>query len=81
MRVIVIGTSAGGVQALKTLLGDLPFDLDAILLAVIHLAPSSPGFLPDLFASLDDFAVSIHPKAKDCNEGGSIWLRRIGTCL
>src|SRR5215475_540343 len=50
MRVIVIGTSAGGVQALKTLLAGLPVDLDAYVLAVIHIAPSSPGLLPDLLS-------------------------------
>src|SRR5215475_8127621 len=50
MRVIVIGTSAGGVQALKTLLAGLPADFNAYVLAVIHIAPSSPGLLPDLLS-------------------------------
>jgi two-component system, chemotaxis family, protein-glutamate methylesterase/glutaminase len=50
MRVIVIGTSAGGVEALKTLLANLPADLDAVPLAVIHMSPSSPRLLPDLLS-------------------------------
>src|SRR5262249_32887089 len=33
-----------------TLLAALPPDLDAIPLAVLHIAPSSPGLLPDLLS-------------------------------
>src|SRR5262245_42709796 len=50
VRVVVIGTSAGGVQALKTLLVALPADLNAFVFAVIHIAPSSPGLFPDLLS-------------------------------
>jgi two-component system, chemotaxis family, protein-glutamate methylesterase/glutaminase len=50
MRVIVVGTSAGGVRALKILLGELPAGLDAPILVVIHIAPSSPGYLPEMLS-------------------------------
>src|SRR5262245_47534784 len=48
MRVIVIGTSAGGIEALKTLLGKLPADLAAFRLSVIHIPSQSPGVLAGL---------------------------------
>jgi len=50
MRLIAVGTSAGGVRALRTVLGGLPGDFDAAVLVVIHLAPSSPGYLPEIFS-------------------------------
>lgn len=71
VRVIVIGTSAGGVQALKTLLGDLHADLDVVLLAVIHLAPSSPGFLPDLFCKR---LHCVHPSQGERLQRGRFYL-------
>jgi two-component system chemotaxis response regulator CheB len=46
--VIVVGGSAGGVDALMTLLEGLPHDLHAAVLAVIHIPPSSPGRLPEI---------------------------------
>src|SRR5215467_5022757 len=73
LRVIVIGTSAGGVQALKTLLGDLPPDLDAVLLAVIHLAPSSPGLLPDLLSEPGRIRC-VHPSQGEKFQLGRFYL-------
>src|SRR6266536_5252696 len=46
--VIVVGTSAGGVEALRHLAGALPEDLPAAVLAVIHVPPESPGMLPSI---------------------------------
>jgi two-component system chemotaxis response regulator CheB len=46
--IIVIGTSAGGVEALQALVGGLPPDLPAAVFIVLHLAPQSPSFLPDI---------------------------------
>lgn len=46
--IIVVGGSAGGVDALMTLLEGLPHDLHAAVLAVIHIPPSSPGRLPEI---------------------------------
>ena len=46
--VIVVGASAGGVEVLRTLTAGLPRDLDAAVLVVLHIAPSSPSVLPGL---------------------------------
>lgn len=44
--IIVIGASAGGVDALRTLLGGLPRELEASVFVVMHVAADSPGILP-----------------------------------
>lgn len=45
---IVIGASAGGVQALSTLLADLPHELPAAVFIVLHIPAKAPSFLPDI---------------------------------
>ena len=42
-NIIVIGTSAGGLQTLDTLIGQLPTDLPASLCIVQHMAPENNG--------------------------------------
>jgi two-component system chemotaxis response regulator CheB len=46
--VVVIGTSAGGIEALREIAAALPADLPASLLVVIHVPARSPGFLPQI---------------------------------
>jgi two-component system chemotaxis response regulator CheB len=43
--VVVIGASAGGVEALTTLVKQLPEELDVTLLIVVHLAPEARSVL------------------------------------
>ena len=50
VRLIAIGASTGGPQALLTLLGQLPPDLDQAVLVVQHMAE---GFIPGLASWLD----------------------------
>ena len=45
---VVIGTSAGGVAALKTIAGGLPADFPGSVLIVIHTAPDAPGMMPQI---------------------------------
>jgi two-component system, chemotaxis family, protein-glutamate methylesterase/glutaminase len=47
---IVIGASAGGVQALSTLIASLRADLPAAVFIVLHIPPTSPGLLPEILA-------------------------------
>jgi two-component system, chemotaxis family, protein-glutamate methylesterase/glutaminase len=47
---IVIGASAGGVQALMTLVSKLPPDLPAAVFIVLHLSPNFPSHLPAILS-------------------------------
>ena len=55
---IVIGTSAGGVSALITLLGGLPKDLDAPVCIAHHANPTRPSMLPDILSRLGTLTVA-----------------------
>jgi len=44
-RVIVVGASAGGITAVRTLLNKLPKDIPAAIFVVVHTSPDGPGRL------------------------------------
>src|SRR5436190_8056116 len=46
--IIVMGASAGGISALRTILSSLPWDLRASIFIVLHSTEDSPGFLPEI---------------------------------
>lgn len=48
--IVVIGASAGGVDALQRLCSNLPADLDAAVFIAQHLSPSSRSLLPQILA-------------------------------
>lgn len=47
---IVVGASAGGVQALSTLIAALPADLPAAVLIVLHLSSNAPSLLASILS-------------------------------
>jgi two-component system chemotaxis response regulator CheB len=51
--VVVIGTSAGGVEALREMTRGLPAELPASVLVVIHVPTRSPGLIPSILRLLD----------------------------
>ncbi len=48
--IVVIGTSAGGVHALQSLVRRLPGDLPAALFVVLHTSPGGKSILPEILS-------------------------------
>jgi two-component system chemotaxis response regulator CheB len=48
--ILVIGASAGGLEALTALVGGLPAGLPAAVFIVQHVSPNHPSLLPDLLS-------------------------------
>ncbi|AIE83588.1 chemotaxis protein CheB [Fimbriimonas ginsengisoli] len=49
-RILAIGTSAGGVEALSRLVAKLPNDLNAAVLIVLHLPENATSVLPEILS-------------------------------
>ncbi len=49
--ILAIGASAGGVEAVKTVLSGLPEDLPASVFVTVHTAPTGLGYLPQVLAA------------------------------
>lgn len=49
-QIVVIGTSAGGLEALRELVATLPADFPAPIAIVMHMSPHSPGILEDILS-------------------------------
>src|SRR3712207_9515784 len=47
-EIVVVGTSTGGIEALKVLVAGLPRDLQASIFIVLHTAPYGLGILPEI---------------------------------
>ena len=47
-NIVVVGASAGGIEAVRTLVGSLPADFPASLFIVLHTSPEAPSMLADI---------------------------------
>jgi two-component system chemotaxis response regulator CheB len=46
--IVVVGGSAGALEAMKSLAGNLPADFPAAVFMVLHISPTNPGLLPGI---------------------------------
>lgn len=67
--VIVMGASAGGVEALKQIVAGLPGHLPAAVLVVLHLAPHGPSVLPQILDRRTDLTVVVAEDGIDVEPG------------
>ena len=71
--IIVIGASAGGVEALKQLVKGLPGDLPAALFVTLHVPGNGTSVLPKILSKATPFAAA-HPQDRDKIEHGRIYI-------
>jgi two-component system, chemotaxis family, CheB/CheR fusion protein len=57
-QLIVIGSSAGGIDALSTIVSTLPADMPAPILVAQHLSPNRPSHLPEILQRQTSLAVA-----------------------
>lgn len=73
IQAIVIGASAGGVDALSILLPALPVDLAAAVLIALHLPRERPSLLVEIFASKCALPV-LEAEDKDSIRAGTVYF-------
>lgn len=71
--VIVLGASAGGVEALTRLCGGLPADLPAALFIVQHVAPTARSVLPELLSRAGPLP-AMHPVDGETFQRGRVYV-------
>lgn len=73
--IIVVGASAGGVEALSTLVAALPADLPAAVFIVLHIAADAPSLLPRILAREARLPVR-HAKDGEAINRGLVYVAR-----
>ncbi len=70
---IVMGASAGGIEAVRRVLGGLPEDLEAAVLVVLHTSGRSGGLLPQILGRASVLKAS-HPVDGEGMQRGHIYV-------
>ena len=71
--IVVIGASAGGVEALTAIVSRFPVSLPAAVFVVIHLSEGFPSALPNILKRAGPLTAA-HPKDGDQIESGRIYV-------
>jgi two-component system, chemotaxis family, protein-glutamate methylesterase/glutaminase len=71
--IVVIGASAGGLEALREILGGLPPNLDAAVMIVLHTASHAKSLLPQILERAGKLPVS-HPSDGEAIERGRVYI-------
>lgn len=71
--IVVIGTSAGGVETLTRLMPDLPADLPAAIFIVLHLPTNATSALPNILRRYTKLPV-LHPSNGEPIKPGHIYV-------
>jgi len=79
-NVIGIGASVGGAEALLTLVGDLPADLEAAVGIALHTPESSPSVLPRILSRNGSLPVDHATDGEPLLHGRICVAPRVGTC-
>ena len=69
----MIGTSGGGVEALKTLVSGLPKDLPAAVFAVMHIQPSRRSAMPEILSANGQLKV-LSPEYSQAFQHGRLYI-------
>ena len=67
--IVVIGASAGGIEALGRLAEQLPADLPAAVFVVLHTAANDPGYLPAILSSRGPLTASTAEQGQAIRRG------------
>ena len=73
VEAVVLGASAGGVEALSAILPSLPSDYPLPLMVVVHVPPDKPSLLPQLFRAKCGIDVR-EAEDKEPIQGGTIYF-------
>ena len=71
--VIVIGASTGGVEALMQIARNLPANLPAAVLVVLHIPPQGASRLPEILSRAGALPAK-HPADHEPIRPGHIWV-------
>lgn len=71
--IVVMGSSAGGVETLMRICGGLPADLPASVFLVQHMSPSSRSMLPELLSRVGKLPAR-HPQDGEATRAGHIYV-------
>ncbi len=71
--IVVVGASAGGVDALQRFVAALPADIDAAVLIVLHLWPETESHMPAILSRAGALPVS-HPDDNEPLEAGHVYV-------